>query len=148
MKLVAPSLFACYLNWKHNLKKKNCRFLERKVLPPLHSRALRSLGPGNTYSFDFETTITLTIWSPIDLNSFPMARPLLGLADRHWKWSKSPFLARVIRVQSCHRKRVNAFISLCQYRASVYCIGLLLEPKIFKWDLNKLKFCILSKFIE
>ena len=40
-------------------------------------------------------------WSPNDLNSFPKARPLTGLGDRHWKCSKSPFLARVIRVQSC-----------------------------------------------
>ena len=33
-------------------------------------------------------------WSLIDLNPFPRARPLPGLGDRHWKCSKSPFLAK------------------------------------------------------
>ena len=42
-------------------------------------------------------------WSLIDLNPFPRARPLPGLGARHWKCSKSPFLARVIRVQSCSK---------------------------------------------
>ena len=47
-------------------------------------------------------------WSLIDLNPFPRARPLPGLGARHWKCSKSPFLARVIRVQSNNKKRENA----------------------------------------
>ena len=41
---------------------------------------------------------------PIDLNSFPMDRPLPGLGDGHRKWPKSPFLARVISVQKIPTK--------------------------------------------
>ena len=44
---------------------------------------------------------------PIDLNfSFSMARPLPGLGDGHRNWPKSPFLARVISVQSIPTKGV------------------------------------------
>ena len=31
---------------------------------------------------------------PIDLNSFPMDRPLPGLGDGHRKWLKSPFCSQ------------------------------------------------------
>ena len=41
---------------------------------------------------------------PIDLNSFPMARPLPGLGDGHRNCPKSLFLARVISVQSMDTK--------------------------------------------
>ena len=74
---------------------------ERKVLPPLHSR--------------------VQWWSPIDLNSFPMALP--GLGDRHWKCSKSPFLARVIRVQSSHKKRENAWFPYASKGLNPVCIA-------------------------
>ena len=78
---------------------------------------LRS-GPGVSYTHLVALILRQTLpslkghnsapWSPVDQNSFPMAKPLPELGDRHWKCSKSPFLARVKKVQSSHKKMENA----------------------------------------
>ena len=71
---------------------------------------------------------------PIDLNSFPMDRPLPGLGDGHRKWPKSPFLARVISVQKIPTKWY--FWAFFYETASLFWFSLFLLPLSWFWPFS------------
>ena len=81
---------------------------------------------------------------PIDLNFFPMARPLSGLGDGHRNCPKSLFLAKVICVQSNYTKwyfratfykMTSLFCFHCYYLHCQDFGSSLLNPPRFAWVL-------------
>ena len=70
---------------------------------------------------------------PIDLNYFSMPRPLPGLGDGHINCPQSPFLARVISVQSIDTKWFWAFF---YGTASLFWFSLVLLPLSGFWPFS------------
>ena len=70
----------------------------------------------------------------IDLNYFSMARPLPGLGDGHINCPKSPFLARVISVQSIDTKWY--FWAFFYGTASLFWFSVVLLPLSGFWPFS------------